>query len=78
MHVKIHQVMLILFLNIKGQTIVEKRTGGGNWIGVGILCLFPICWLGCQFIPLCIDDLKDAHHRCQHCRVVIGVKSGGF
>ena len=54
--------------------MVEKKRGAGNWVGCGAMCLFG-CWLGCQFIPFCLDDLKDSVHRCPHCNAVIGVRS---
>ena len=64
----------IIYPLVQGQTVVEKRRGVGNWVGCGAMCLFG-CWLGCQFIPFCIDDLKDSVHHCPHCNAVIGVRS---
>ncbi|PAA79340.1 hypothetical protein BOX15_Mlig016384g1 [Macrostomum lignano] len=52
-------------------TAVSYVNGLAPWLVSGGLILIG-CWLGCCLIPFCIDDLKDAEHRCPNCQQVVG------
>merc|ERR1719491_686335 len=53
------------------QTRVHSEPGLGTWLVCGGLCLAG-CWLGCCFIPFCVEDLQDAHHSCPTCGTHMG------
>jgi len=54
-------------------TKVEHESGLGTWLICGGMCLFGLS-LGCCLIPFCINDLKDARHKCPNCKRTIRVK----
>eukprot|EP01002_Notosolenus_urceolatus_P014495 NODE_6052_length_657_cov_77.299342_g5131_i0.p2 GENE.NODE_6052_length_657_cov_77.299342_g5131_i0~~NODE_6052_length_657_cov_77.299342_g5131_i0.p2 ORF type:complete len:151 (-),score=34.49 NODE_6052_length_657_cov_77.299342_g5131_i0:84-536(-) len=60
-------------------TTVMYETGMMCWLGIAAICFvglfFPILWLGCCLIPLCIDACKDAVHTCSACGQRLGTKS---
>ncbi|XP_078614769.1 lipopolysaccharide-induced tumor necrosis factor-alpha factor homolog [Branchiostoma floridae x Branchiostoma japonicum] len=62
-------------------TTVQYETGTFSWLMVGAVFLFgfafPLVWLGCCFIPLCIKDCKDAKHTCPNCKTYLGTHSRG-
>ncbi|KAJ3044243.1 hypothetical protein HK097_001550, partial [Rhizophlyctis rosea] len=41
------------------------------WLSAGA-CLAVGCWLGCCFIPFCVDELKDVEHHCPNCNALVG------
>lgn len=57
-------------------TQINFKSGCMTWAICGSICaigLFaPCAWLGCQFIPFCIDSCKDVQHNCPNCRAYIG------
>merc|ERR1712131_113543 len=57
----------------QGMTKVEHESGLGTWLICGGMCLFGLS-LGCCLIPFCINDLKDARHKCPNCKRTIHVK----
>merc|ERR1712137_765436 len=53
---------------------VEYETASGTWL----ICLAVCCFLGpfgCCLVPFCLDDCKDALHRCPACKAIIGRKT---
>ena len=48
----------------------RAEVGATTWLVAGFLILVG-CWLGCCFIPFCIDDCKDIYHDCPNCHKVI-------
>jgi len=57
----------------QAMTKVEHESGLGTWLICGGMCLFGLS-LGCCLIPFCINDLKDARHKCPNCKRTIHVK----
>jgi len=55
------------------QTQVNYETGLITWLSCGGLVLLG-CWLGCCFIPMCVNELKDAQHSCPSCHKIIGLR----
>lgn len=53
-------------------TRVSYETGTLTWLICGAIALFG-CWLGCCFIPFCIDGCKDVRHTCPNCNTTVGV-----
>merc|ERR1712062_566080 len=51
-------------------TSVSVGTGTMAWVTAGILCALSCCLVA--WIPLCMNSLKDATHRCPNCNSVIG------
>ncbi len=53
-------------------TQTRHKSGCMTWAICGSICaigLFvPCAWLGCQFIPFCINSCKDVSHLCPNCR----------
>eukprot|EP00058_Branchiostoma_floridae_P011018 XP_002596506.1 hypothetical protein BRAFLDRAFT_211720 [Branchiostoma floridae] len=58
------------------QTTIERQIGLFTWMAVGIIFLvgmgFPLLWLGCCFIPMCIPSCKDVRHTCPNCQTHLG------
>lgn len=57
------------------QSVVTRtnyETGTLTWLICGALILFG-CWLGCCFIPFCVDGCKDVRHTCPNCNTTVGV-----
>ncbi|CAH1240028.1 LITAF [Branchiostoma lanceolatum] len=62
-------------------TTVQHEVGMFTWLMVGAVFLFgfafPLVWLGCCFIPLCIRDFKDPKHTCPNCNTHLGTHKRG-
>ncbi|XP_078696160.1 lipopolysaccharide-induced tumor necrosis factor-alpha factor homolog isoform X1 [Branchiostoma floridae x Branchiostoma belcheri] len=62
-------------------TTVQPEIGMFTWLMVGAVFLFgfafPLVWLGCCFIPLCIKDFKDVKHTCPNCQTHLGTYKRG-
>ncbi|XP_044289131.1 lipopolysaccharide-induced tumor necrosis factor-alpha factor isoform X2 [Varanus komodoensis] len=52
-------------------TQLVHHAGALTWLSCGGLCLLG-CWIGCCFIPFCIDALQDVDHHCPNCRALLG------
>ncbi|CAF1061537.1 unnamed protein product [Brachionus calyciflorus] len=52
-------------------TKVELKPGDYAWM-VCITLTFTGFFLGCQFIPFCLDCAKDANHYCPTCQKLVG------
>ncbi|XP_022341660.1 LITAF domain-containing protein-like [Crassostrea virginica] len=52
-------------------TSTSYETGTITWLACAITA-FVGCWLGCCFIPFCVDGCKDVVHTCPNCRQVLG------
>ncbi|RNA17581.1 lipopolysaccharide-induced tumor necrosis factor-alpha factor [Brachionus plicatilis] len=60
-------------------TKIDYKSGLTNWLACGGICISGLCllfpWFGCQFIPFCINDLKDVVHSCPNCKKELGIAS---
>lgn len=59
------------YCNVETITKTTKLNGLGTHLIAGGICLVG-CWLGCCFIPYCIDSAKDTEHICGNCNKVVG------
>eukprot|EP01117_Protostelium_nocturnum_P009300 TRINITY_DN3331_c0_g1_i1.p1 TRINITY_DN3331_c0_g1~~TRINITY_DN3331_c0_g1_i1.p1 ORF type:complete len:141 (-),score=30.51 TRINITY_DN3331_c0_g1_i1:102-524(-) len=62
------------FCNANVVTRVNYDSGLLTWLACGGLCLVG-CWLGCCFIPFCVDGCKDVVHTCPNCNKLVGKKN---
>ena len=46
-------------------------------LGAFLCCIFG-CWLGCCFLPYCVDSIKQVTHSCPSCRNTLGLYKGGI
>jgi len=53
-------------------TRVKHEVGDGTWAGV---CCMLFVFFPCWWLPLVIDDCKDAIHECPNCNQVVGRKN---
>lgn len=60
------------FCNQRGNSLVLPKLGKMNYIVAGVCCILG-GWLGCCFIPLMMDSLKDSMHICPKCHRNLGV-----
>ncbi|KAI9363026.1 LITAF-like zinc ribbon domain-containing protein [Zopfochytrium polystomum] len=54
-----------------GNSDVTFESGNLTYISAGVLFCVG-CWL-CCCIPFCMNDMKDAIHRCPNCKTVVGM-----
>ncbi|CAH1246492.1 LITAF [Branchiostoma lanceolatum] len=58
------------------ETTIERQIGLFTWLAVGMIFLvgmgFPLLWLGCCFIPMCVPSCKDVKHTCPNCQTHLG------
>merc|ERR1712079_600119 len=50
-------------------THVTVETGDLAWVSAAFLCFLSCCLIA--WVPFCMDNLKDATHRCPNCDAVI-------
>ena len=55
-------------------TSVRYESGGGTWLFAFLICIFG-GFLGCCFIPFCVNSCQDAVHICPACQAPVGRKS---
>jgi lipopolysaccharide-induced tumor necrosis factor-alpha factor len=55
-----------------GPTVVRTDVGNGAWLAAGGLCIVGLFL--CAWLPLVMDDCKDAQHCCPQCHSVLGTK----
>ncbi|KAH8406168.1 hypothetical protein KR215_005995 [Drosophila sulfurigaster] len=53
------------------ETSTRSEPGMIAYISGFVIALLG-CWMGCCFIPCCIDDCMDVHHTCPNCRAYLG------
>lgn len=58
----------------QGVTNVKYVPGMCTWLSCAGICLIG-CYLGCCFIPFCIDSLQDCTHHCTSCGELLGRKN---
>nr|XP_022318234.1 lipopolysaccharide-induced tumor necrosis factor-alpha factor-like isoform X3 [Crassostrea virginica] len=52
-------------------TSTRYEVGTLTWIACCVIAAVG-CWLGCCFIPFCVDGCKDVIHACPSCRQDVG------
>lgn len=52
-------------------TSTSYEVGTLTWIACFVVFIVG-CWLGCCFIPFCVDGCKDVVHSCPNCRQTVG------
>ncbi|CAH1253976.1 LITAF [Branchiostoma lanceolatum] len=52
-------------------TTTAVNTGLATWIACGAICALG-GFLGCCFVPFCLDSMKDVRHTCPSCRAHLG------
>lgn len=52
-------------------TTTQFVPGLGTYLSCTGICLVG-GWMGCCFIPFCVDPLKDVKHSCSNCGVALG------
>ena len=57
----------------KGVSAISLQVGTGAWVVALGLCFFG--FFPCMCVPCCVDDCKDAKHRCSNCGQPCGQKN---
>lgn len=52
---------------------IDYEPGLLTWGLCGFICCIG-CWIGCQFIPFCVDETKDIRHSCPRCGFALGTR----
>ena len=69
-------VMHCMHCNKQTQTVVTLEPGNCTWITCAICCLLLGVFSLCGAVAFMMDNLKDAHHRCQHCNNLVALREG--
>ncbi|XP_066271742.1 LITAF domain-containing protein-like [Branchiostoma lanceolatum] len=52
-------------------TTTAVNTGLATWVACGAICALG-GFLGCCFVPFCLDSMKDVRHTCPSCGAHLG------
>lgn len=67
------QRLICMYCNADVITSIRYETGlGTHMMAGGLICIG--CWMGCCFVPYCMDTTKDVVHVCPNCRRVVGTR----